>query len=231
MSSAVRNGFMRPKKTPPGSKYDVPAVVFYARPLKSPAMQMIADAAAAKCELVHTEAGMSGALDRGAWPGRRRFLNDAGIHTPHNLPVVPICRRFFRLHRRANHHDTLAHPAPMKRDVSADRHEPWGGDAMAADAARDERGGGGRRSRVVLIPRRWDQVSRAIPRSDGGYRARTPGRARISRKPIAQGVPVVPAALLSLACAECTAFCTQGSRVRPASGIPCALFAEGVERT
>ena len=22
------------------------------------------------------------------------------------------------------------HPAPMKRDVSADRHEPWGGDAM-----------------------------------------------------------------------------------------------------
>jgi len=25
------------KKTPPGSKYDVPAVVFYARPLKSPA--------------------------------------------------------------------------------------------------------------------------------------------------------------------------------------------------
>jgi hypothetical protein len=29
-----------------------------------------------------------------------------------------------------------------------------------------------------------------------------------------------------LACAECTLFCTQGSRVRPASGIPCALFIE-----
>jgi hypothetical protein len=25
------------------------------------------------------------------------------------------------------------HPASMKRDVSADRHEPWGGDAMDAD--------------------------------------------------------------------------------------------------
>src|SRR5579871_550239 len=74
------------------------------------------------------------------------------------LPVVPICRRFFRLRCRANHRDILAHPAPIKRDVSADRHDAWGGDAMAADAASDERGEGGRRSRVVLIPRRWDQA-------------------------------------------------------------------------
>ena len=63
-----------------------------------------------------------------------------------------------RLSRRANQNDAPAHPASMKRDVSADRHEPWGGDAMAADAAQDERGGGGRRSRAVLISRRWDQA-------------------------------------------------------------------------
>jgi hypothetical protein len=39
------------------------------------------------------------------------------------LPVVPICRTHQRLLRRANHGDALAHPASMKRDVSADRHD------------------------------------------------------------------------------------------------------------
>jgi hypothetical protein len=41
---------------------------------------------------------------------------------------------------------------------------------------------------------------------------------------IAQGMPDVSAALSLLACAKCTPFCTQGSRVRPAPGIPCALL-------
>src|ERR1700730_1753761 len=46
----------------------------------------------------------------------------------------------------------------------------------------------GRRSRVVLTPRRWRQVSwEVFPRSDGGKRARSPGRHEISRKTIAQG--------------------------------------------
>jgi hypothetical protein len=39
-------------------------------------------------------------------------------------------------------------------------------------------GSSGRRSRVVLTPRRWCQVSRSDPRNDGGKRARSPGRAR-----------------------------------------------------
>jgi hypothetical protein len=39
------------------------------------------------------------------------------------LPVVPICRRRVRLPCRANHNDPLAHPASIKRDVSADRHD------------------------------------------------------------------------------------------------------------
>src|SRR5258708_5719972 len=90
-------------------------------------------------------------------PNKRRPYDH--MRAMSNLPVVPICRRYFRLRRRANHNDLLAHPAPMKRDVSADRHEPWGGDAMDADAARDERGGRGRRNRAVLISRRWDQAS------------------------------------------------------------------------
>jgi len=45
------------------------------------------------------------------------------MHPMHKLPVVPICRTCPRLRRRANHNDPLGHPASMKRDVSADRHD------------------------------------------------------------------------------------------------------------
>jgi hypothetical protein len=54
------------------------------------------------------------------------------MHAMRELPVVPICRRCPRLPRRANHNDALAHPASVKRDVSADRHDTWGGDAVDA---------------------------------------------------------------------------------------------------
>ena len=44
------------------------------------------------------------------------------------LPVVlPICRMRARLRRRANHWHVFPHPASMKRGVTADRHERWGG--------------------------------------------------------------------------------------------------------
>jgi len=45
-------------------------------------------------------------------------------------------------------------------------------------------------------------------------------------KTIVQGMPVFRRYLSLLACAKCTFLCTQGSRVRPASGIPCALLIE-----
>jgi|SRR5215470_8409284 len=60
-----------------------------------------------------------------------------------------------RLSRRANQNDAPAHPASMKRDVSADRHDTWGGDAMDAAGTSDERAQSGRRSRVVLAPQGW----------------------------------------------------------------------------
>src|ERR1700755_2149255 len=50
----------------------------------------------------------------------------------------------------------------------------------------------------------------------------TPGRARSSRKAIAQGVPDVSADLYRLV--GIFLFSPQGLRVRPAPGIPCALF-------
>jgi hypothetical protein len=48
--------------------------------------------------------------------------------------------------------------------------------------AQDDRRCCGRRSRVVLTPRRWSQAGGVISAGDGGKRARSPGRAR--RKPL-----------------------------------------------
>ena len=88
-----------------------------------------------------------------------------------------------------------------------------------------------RRNRAVPIPRCWNQALRAMRKATVANRQGTPRRPRISRQPIAQGTPVVSAALLMLACAKCTFLCTQGSRVRPASGIPCALHSLGGTRS
>jgi len=46
-----------------------------------------------------------------------------------------------------------------------------GRDAVDADSAGDDSARGGRRSRVVLTPRCWRQVSGSYPRSDGGKTA------------------------------------------------------------
>jgi hypothetical protein len=55
------------------------------------------------------------------------------MHPMRELPVVPICRMHLRLRRRANQNHAFGHPASMKRDVSADRHDTWGGDAVDAE--------------------------------------------------------------------------------------------------
>src|SRR5260370_31062786 len=57
-----------------------------------------------------------------------------------------------------------------------------GRDAVDAGGAADESASCGRRSRVVLTPRRWRQVGGSNSADDGGKRARSPGRAR--RKPL-----------------------------------------------
>jgi hypothetical protein len=52
------------------------------------------------------------------------------------------------------------------------------------------------------------QVSQIYPRGDGGKKARSPGRSRISRNTIAQGMPVVAGEpVVANACAFC---CTRG---------------------
>jgi len=44
------------------------------------------------------------------------------------------------------------------RGALRDRHETWRGGRWTLVASTDERGQGGRRNRVVLVPRRWDQA-------------------------------------------------------------------------
>src|SRR5262249_60980728 len=62
-----------------------------------------------------------------------------------------------------------------------------------------------RRNRAVLAPRRWRQVGDDASHhaDDGGKKARSPRRPRISRKTIAQGRPVAPAEPVVLPRAFC----------------------------
>ena len=79
-----------------------------------------------------------------------------------------------------------------------------------------------RSSRVVLAPRCWSQVCGISPRAMVANKPGTPGRARSSRKTIAQGVPDdfgVPV----LACVRLFRL-HAWQWVRRAPGIPCALF-------
>jgi hypothetical protein len=62
--------------------------------------------------------------------------------------------------------------------------------------ARKTSAAGARQNRVVLISRRWDQVSRPMIREAMvAKKPGTPGRARIRRQTIAQGMPAVAAYL------------------------------------
>jgi len=69
----------------------------------------------------------------------------------------------------------LSHPA---RGAARDRHETRGGMRWPRWTRLTSVTRCGRRSRVVLAPRRWRQVSRVTSWSDGGKKARSPGRAR-----------------------------------------------------
>ena len=86
----------------------------------------------------------------------------------------------------------------------------------------DERRQCGRRSRAVLTSRRWGQPPGQEPGGTVAKKPGTPGRPRISRNTIAQGmsdrfdVPVVSLLV-------CFFHSHARLRVRLASGIPCAL--------
>jgi len=98
-----------------------------------------------------------------------------------------------------------------------------GRDAVDASSADDERRWSGRRSRVVLTPRRRRQVGGKNLADDGDNQARSPGRARRKPlKPLRGGCRVMPVWPWWLT----RVFFTLHARLRAhrAPGIPCALW-------
>jgi hypothetical protein len=120
-------------------------------------------------------------------------------------------------------------PRPIKRGVSRSS-RTLGGGCDGRGGARDERAGHGRTSRVVLAPRCWRQASRAIGLRRG-LSSRHPGEsAEQPLTPLRGGCRLyrLPCRCLR---AQVHFLCTQGPRVRPASGIPCALCLSRGTRT
>jgi hypothetical protein len=87
----------------------------------------------------------------------------------------------------------------------------------------------GRRSRVVLTPRRWRQVGGSNSAGDGDKKARSPGRARRKPlKPLRAGMPGDPGATV-VTCLRAFYFCTQGCGCNghPAFPTPSVFGGEG----
>jgi hypothetical protein len=138
------------------------------------------------------------------------------------LPVVLICRTCRRLRRRANQWPFFARPALTQRGASRSSRNVVR-DMMDAQAALDERRRRIRQRRVVLISRRWDQVSSDDLETTVAKKPGHRGERAISRKAIVQGMPAcsgVPVAT----CLRAFFTCTQGCGCGHAPGIPCALF-------
>src|SRR5262249_45000967 len=129
--------------------------------------------------------------------------------------------------RIANHPYSLPRPAPTG-GAYRDRHGRGVRDAMDALARETSAARGGRRSRVVLMPRRWHQALGDEPGATEANKPGTPGRARSKPEaPLRRECRLSRLPCCCLACARVHFLCTQGSRVRPAPGIPCALFVRG----
>ena len=113
------------------------------------------------------------------------------------------------------------HPGPHK-GAFRDRHERRAGMRWTLIARLTSALSCGRRSRVVLTPRRWRQVSQKCLRGDGGKQARSPGRARNKLlKPLRAGMPGDPGAtVVTTSCAFylCTRDC--GCNGHPAFPAP-----------
>jgi hypothetical protein len=96
-----------------------------------------------------------------------------------NHPFVcpALVAKKFLFTSEPNHFYIHRCPGPH-RGAFRDRHGRRARDAMDAACQKTNDIARGRRSRVVLTPRRWRQASRKYPRGDGGKQARSPGRAR-----------------------------------------------------
>src|SRR5450631_4087156 len=86
----------------------------------------------------------------------REGLPDGQISSSPDCPLSsPVCKKIpFRAYPKSNLYPSSSRPfgGALRNVTDAGR------DAVDADGAKDEGAGRGRRSRVVLTPRRWRQV-------------------------------------------------------------------------
>ena len=126
------------------------------------------------------ETGEDGVLGRLLHPRSRRFAAKHCFVEPDQADAsgpVPFAK-IFRFSPDPNHLYIRRHPA-SSRGAFRDRHGRRGGMRWTRAALLTRALLCGRRSRVVLMPRRWHQVcGTQFPRNDGGKKARSPGRAR-----------------------------------------------------
>jgi hypothetical protein len=112
------------------------------------------------------------------------------------------------------------HPVPTEGRFAIVTDVGW--DAVDAAARETSALFRGRRSRVVLTPRRWRQVGGSLSADDGDKKARSPGRARRKPlKPLRRECRVISAEPVA---ATRVLLLHARLRVRLAPGIPCALF-------
>jgi len=137
-----------------------------------------------------------------------------------NLPVQSPQRKYFT--SRVGQ-ITSRTPAVLSRKRGVAQRHQRGAGCGGRGCALDEWRRRGRRSRVVLTPRRRRQASRKYPRGDGDKKARSPGRARRKPlKPLRAGMPGDPGAtVVTNSCGFY--FCHARLRVQWAPGIPHAL--------
>jgi hypothetical protein len=107
----------------------------------------------------------------------------------------------------------------------ADRHERWTRDAVDACHAQDERMEGGRRSRSVLIPRRWYQVGDNALALRRRRRQESPVSGETTKETVKPSRRECRTRFGDLWWTYSYAFfiCMRGCGCGEASGIPCAL--------
>jgi hypothetical protein len=103
------------------------------------------------------------------------------VETIQAVSTCPVLlAKIFPFPSDANHLHIFRHPGPH-RGAFRDRHGRRAGMRWTRAAPKTRALACGRRSRVVLTPRRWRQVGGGNSTCDGGKKARSPGRARSSR--------------------------------------------------
>ena len=143
-------------------------------------------------------------------------LNQSDLGGP-----VP-CVKIFSFSFDPNHLHISRHPGPHK-GAFRDRHERRVGMRWTRMARLTSVPTCGRRSRVVLTPRRWRQVGGRDSAGDGGKQARSPRRARSKLlKPSRAGMPGDPGATV-VTNARATILHAR-LRVQRAPGIPRSLL-------